>query len=427
MLPTRLARSSRSDLECPGVSELVGEFVSGILGKSVNVATLLTAEERIRLFSCLSRANEVHKKYRPGERLVWTLADLDGADQERLSEPHLDEFVATLRARLPRHLPPGESPWPEGRRFALCLSHDMDHVTSFPGQERWRQLKRLRGSGGAVGEQISLLGQAVRSTAGGAIKRHLLRRRDQFDNVGDWLRLESECGFKSSLFFFAQTVQPWHPHDCSYGFGDRVTFEGALSTVGEMMREIHKRGWDVGVHGSIASATQAGVLELQKREIETVIAGPVLTTRQHYLEYNPCSTPAIQAASGLLADGTQGFNDTLGFRAGTSFPYRVWDWSTNSLLPLWQVPLHIQDGPLLRHGKTVEAAVTACVRFLEKVERVGGCLGLLFHPAHLATDGGLAVYRELLQEARQRGAWGCSMREVVNCWRRHTGALAEQR
>lgn len=423
MLSTRLDPSSSCDGEDPGARQLVGELVSGILGKPVDVTTLLTAEERARLFNCLSRADELRKEYRPGDRLVWTLADLDGAERERLPEPHVDQFVATLRGRLPRDLPPGESPWPEGRRFAVCLSHDMDHVTSFVGRERWRQLGRVRGRGAAMGEQIRLLGGALRSSTGGIVKRHLLGRRDRYDNVGDWLRLEADCGFKSSLFYFAQTVEPWHPYDCNYGFSDRVTFEGSSATLGQMMREIALRGWDVGVHGSITSATQAGVLALQVREIETIIGRPVLTSRQHYLEYDPRRTPGIQAAAGLLADGTQGFNDTLGFRAGTSFPYRVWDWSANRLLPLWQVPLHIQDGPLLRQWPTVEEAVAVCVRFLQKVQRVGGCLGLLFHSAHLATDRGLAVYREVLQEARQRGAWGCSMREAANCWRRHTSAL----
>ncbi len=405
-------------------NELAGEFVSGILGQPADWATLLTAQERGRLFDELSRARELRKEFRSGERRVWTVADLDDAGRQRLTEPHLDQFVMTLRGRLAPGLPPAAGSWPEGRRFAVCLTHDMDHVTSFPGRERWRHLGRVRGNGAGMGEQIRLLGPAVRSSAGGLIRRDLLRRRDGFGFVGDWLRLEADCGFKSSFFFFAQTVRPWHPHDCNYGFGDRVTFESAPVTVAEMMREIASRGWDVGVHGSIASATQRGVLALQKQEIETVIDQPVLTTRQHYLEYDPRCTPGIQAAAGLRGDGTQGFNDTLGFRAGTSFPYRVWDWSTRSLLRLWQVPLHIQDGPLLRQYPKVEEAVAACVRLLQKVEQVGGCLGLLFHPAHLATERGLAVYREVLQEARRRGAWGCSMREAANWWHRRTQALS---
>jgi hypothetical protein len=251
-------------------------------------------------------------------------------------------------------------------------------------------------------------------------RRDLARKRDPFGNVGDWLKLEADCDFKSSLFFFAEVVQPWHPYDCNYAFGDKIQFEGQPCTVGRMMREIAERGWDVGVHGSIASATHPGLLRSQRQQVEAILGQPVLTTRQHYLEYDPGRTASLQAEAGFLADGTQGFNDTVGFRAGTSFPFRAWNWAANCALPLWQVPLHIQDGPLLRRWKTVDAALEICRQFMDKVEAVGGCLSLLFHPASLATDLGFALYRELLLEARRRRAWGCSLREVAQWWQQHS-------
>jgi hypothetical protein len=133
----------------------------------------------------------------------------------------------------------------------------------------------------------------------------------------------------------------------------------------------------------------------------------------------------LQAQAGFLADGTQGFNDTIGFRAGTSFPYQVWDWSSNCVLPLWQVPLHIQDGPLLRRWKTIDAAVEVSVEFMDRVAAVGGCLGLLFHPAQLVTELGFTVYREVLLEARRRRAWGRSMREVAERWQQHSTRLGQ--
>ena len=398
------------------------EFVSGILGQRVDVGALLSVEERALLFRHLSRADELSKVRRPNERMVWTLEDMDAGARERLPTPHLDELVMGLRSRLPNPAASPRSCWPDNRAFAVCLSHDMDHVTSFAGRENWRQLGRMRRNRVGKGEQARQCYRAARSSFGGWARR-LAGHADRYSNVGDWLKLEADCGFKSSLFFFAETVHPWQAYDCNYSFGDRVVFEGRRITVGEMMREIADRGWDVGVHGSVASATEPGVLALQKREVESVTGWPVLTTRQHYLQYDPARTPGIQAEAGLLADGTQGFNDTVGFRAGTSFPYRVWDWSRNCALPLWQVPLHIQDGPLLRAWKSVDQAMSVCVQFLDRVKRVAGCLGLLFHPAQLARELGFAVYRELLQEARRRGAWGCSMREAAEWWEQRSRAL----
>jgi hypothetical protein len=412
------------DSEHPGALPLLAEFVSGILGRTVDVGRLLTADERAMLFRHLTRQDELKILRQPGERLVWTAENLAATERERLPVPHLDRFVAALQSRLPQALVPVKPRWPDGQPFAVCLSHDMDHVTAFSGRERWRRFA-CRSLQAEVGlqERLSLAARAAKSTLADWVKRDVLGRPDRFGNIGAWLKLEADCGFKSSLYFFADTVAPWHHFDCNYGFCDRVQFEGRTASVGQVMREIAGRGWEVAVHGSIASATEPGVLERQKQEVEGVIGQPVLTTRQHYLQYDPARTPAIQAAAGLLADGTQGFNDTIGFRAGTSFPYRVWDWAGNRLLRLWQVPLHIQDGPLLRQWKTTEEAVAACVRMLDQVQHVGGCLGILFHPAQLVTELGFAVYQGILQEARRRNAWGTSMREVAQWWNAQVRAV----
>jgi hypothetical protein len=408
--------------EPDGAEQLVAAFVSGVLGYSGDPDIFLTAEERKRVFRLLSRADELAKEYRPGDRLVWTLEDLRPEDRARLAEPHLDRFVKALRARLPAGQSADKGPWPGGARFGLCLSHDMDHVTAFASREAWRQTGRARRAGWPPAKQVRLTGHAIRTTVGCLVRQHALRQPDPFGNVGDWLELEAECGFKSSLFFFAETLQPWHPNDCNYGLDDRIRFEGTLLTVRRLIREVSSRGWDVGLHGSIFSATELGVLKAQKKQLEAALGAPILTTRQHYLQFDVRRTPGLQSDAGLLADGTQGFNDTIGFRAGTSYPYRMWDWTRQALLPLWQVPLHIQDGPLLRQSKNADEAVRLCVDLMQKVESVGGCLGLLFHPASLATDLGFAVYREVLQEAKRRRAWAGSMREVAQSWQAHLEA-----
>ena len=401
----------------------VSEFVSGCLGRPVDAAVALTPGELSLVFRSLSRADEIAKPRRLGERLTWTAEDYPVAERSTIAVPRLDDMVAEVGRRLPNG-GPRLSPWPGGKPFAICLSHDMDHVTAFIAPERWRSMARSRAEvGGGFMSSPASVARACKATVGDFIKRNVLGRRDPFGNVGDWLKIEADNGFKSSLYFFAETIRPSHPFDCSYGFSDRVSFEGHATTVGRMMREIAGRGWEVGVHGSIASATVEGVLATQKAEVESVIGRPSYTTRQHYLQYHPVQTPVLQSRAGITADGTHGFNDCLGFRAGTSFPYRTWDWSSRKPLPMLQLPLHVQDGPLFRLAGTIEAALSHAMGIMDEVQRVGGCLGVLFHPLHLSTARGLAVYKEILQEARRRGAWGCTMHEAATRWLDHVESL----
>jgi hypothetical protein len=401
----------------------VREFVSAALGCHIDPLQLMSTDERRLVARALSRSDELDRVWQSGERRAWSGNDVSPEERVVLQTPQLDGLLAQLRARLPAAttLKPR---WPDGRRFAVCLTHDMDHVTGFPGAEsRRRFVRSVRQAERSSRNGTRLLSAAVRSSLSTWVKRDLLKRVDHHGHVADWLRLEASCGYKSSFYFFAQTIEPWHQYDCDYGFADRVMFDGHATTVGKMMREISGRGWEVSLHGSIASATEPGVLQRQKQEIESELGRTVRTTRQHYLQYDARLTSTLQSAAGFVADGTHGFNDLLGCRAGTTFPYRVWSEPGKSLLPLYEIPLHVQDGPLLRGTKSVAEAVAECVRWLDMVCESGGCLGLLFHPSRLATERGFAVYREVLEEARHKGAWGCSMEEAVDWWQAHVKAV----
>jgi hypothetical protein len=123
--------------------QLLNEFISGILGQHIDAGLLLTPEERRMIFYHLSREKEISKLYAVGERLVWTAKDLDDEALKNLSIPHIDEFVINLRSRFAPSAPLRKTCWPQNHPFALCLSHDMDHVTSYISRERWRQFYRI--------------------------------------------------------------------------------------------------------------------------------------------------------------------------------------------------------------------------------------------------------------------------------------------
>lgn len=395
---------------------LVSRFLSSVVGRYVNASDILTHEEEQACARMLSRQDEYGRCWRARERRTWMASDLPTQlDRDFVECAGLDRLVLTARARLPKSEHTGC--WPKGHKFALCLSHDIDHVTSYAAREHWRSIARSLQPGqwgqAAVLRRAAI---ALKASAGTLMRRDLLKRPDRIGNFSDWLRIENDLGFKSSLYFFAEQVMPWHHFDCNYVFSDTVFFDGRRTTVREMMREIAACGWEISVHGSFSSATEPGVLAYQKSQIEAVIEQQLLTTRQHYLQYDVKITPSIQSAAGFRADGTHGFNDILGARAGTMFPYPMWDGNLGRILPLFEFPLHIQDGPLMRGTHGVDDAVEACLAWIDRAATVGGCLGLLFHPLWLATDRGIAVYKAVLQEAKRRNAWGCSMREALLWW-----------
>jgi hypothetical protein len=135
------------------------------------------------------------------------------------------------------------------------------------------------------------------------------------------------------------------------------------------------------------------------------------------LHYDVLTTPEIQYQADLKVDSTIGFNRNIGFRAGASFPFWVWDHHGQKSLPILQIPLHIMDVSLFRQD-TLDydklTAMDACIYMLDHVANIGGCLTLNWHTNLLHIPEMRSIYETLLAEAAKRGAWGCRMRDVYN-------------
>jgi hypothetical protein len=69
------------------------------------------------------------------------------------------------------------------------------------------------------------------------------------------------------------------------------------------------------------------------------------------IHYDIRVTPAAHAAAGFKYDSTLGFNDNVGFRFGTCYPWRLYDLKREEDLPVIEIPLIVQDGAMLNPGK----------------------------------------------------------------------------
>lgn len=396
---------------------LLEHYLAGVAGRKICAESFFSSAELDSIFAELSRRAESITAYAPDERYTWRREHLSDRGLADIRTPRLDYAIAArLRERSPATAEVAPM-WPGEHRFALCITHDVDHVSANNWREAWRNYSHARDTPGlARGRGHSPLAHAMRATAGCIVRRHVLRSPDRLAGLAEWMKLESDYGFKSTFFFFPGDSGAWNERDCSYSLSDKVPFDGRLVTVGEVMRRVADSGWEVGLHPSYCSATSAERLQFQKNMCEEAIQREVISVRQHTLQYDPKRTPAFQAQAGLSVDSTQGFNDLIGFRAGTSFPYLCWDWKKGTTLPLLELPLHIQDGPLMRGSASVDDAIASTVDMMKSVEDVQGCLVILWHPHWLATDAGLTVFKALIEEAKTRNAWGCSVKQLTEWW-----------
>jgi hypothetical protein len=364
------------------------------------------------VFRALSRQEELGTEHRDrwGN---WEWPFCESSTPDKIYRPWVDELAG-------EHLPAetrngGSHRWPKGKAFAVCLTHDVDQVAPVKPLSRGRRLRDLLGRPNELVRRIKApLKSAVSLLRG---PRGYERPAD-FD-LGKWLEMEDRFGFRSSFFFFPEEVSARHEWDCTYRYEDVVCFQGKPLTVAGMMKVLDASGWDVGLHGSIKSATTPGVLQDEKQQIEKVLGHPIIGVRQHYLQYCARRTPLLQAAAGLLVDSTQGYNRSIGFRAGTAFPYRCWDHERQMPLSLLEIPQHVMDGGLFTPNAleyNEEMAVKHCISLMDRVEKVGGCLTLNWHPDCLDRPLWVRVYQRVLAEAHRRGACGTSAAQIYRWW-----------
>ncbi len=288
-----------------------------------------------------------------------------------LSRPAADLVVQTL---VPRHLGPGH--WPEGKRFAVALSHDVDAIRNVSGS----------------------------STPDSAYWR-----------FHAYCQTEEEYGFKSAFF-----VVP-------FPYGDKINpdYDITKEPLRSTLLEISSRGWEVGLHLGFGSHLDLERIKAEKETLEDLLGRRVLGGRCHYLPFEPDQTPFLMEQAGLIYDTTLGYNEAVGFRSGTSLPHRFLG-PDNYCGGVLELPLHVMDGTLFWDmGLGPRKALELMKRITREVESVGGCLNILWHQRVLDNPdypGWGEVYKDFLRWLATRNAWVTAPGEIALHWIQNTEA-----
>ena len=315
----------------------------------------------------------------------------------------------------------GQKPvWPDGKPFAVCLTHDVDAVSLYSLRQSLRTRKSQLLKGGNAFQKVkSFLGVGIDLTRTGIHSG----QKDPLHCYERWLEAEKECGAHSTFFFWPglSAVTKRHHTDCAYELYDPVMFDNQKCTVAEMIREIDHRGWEIGLHPSWYSFDDADELKRQKGALENVLGREIVSIRQHYLHYDIRITPRIHADAGFKYDSTLGFNDNVGFRFGTCYPWRLYDLKAEEELPIIETPLIIQDGAMVNPAKGMRLDKDTAFEYIKQiagaVEKVGGVLTLLWHSNSIIKPDWWNLYLRTLKYLQQKDPWFASVREIGQWWK----------
>ena len=170
--------------------------------------------------------------------------------------------------------------YPEDKKFAVCLTHDIDFV-AFSRSEVIRQL-------------ISRQPQ-------NALKMFLYNKNAKWNprcNFGDIMTLEEKYGAKSSFYFMALDNESF---DFNYKIEDLFP---ELGIIGD-------KGWEVGLHGGYEAYDDLNKIRIEKKRLERVLGKKVSGYRNHYLRFKIPDTWELLNKAGFKYDTTLGYPDCV--------------------------------------------------------------------------------------------------------------------
>jgi hypothetical protein len=288
-----------------------------------------------------------------------------------------------------------KSYWPEGKKCAVCLTHDVDEIKkTYQWISRPLRYAGRRDFRGCKGQVHSFI-QKIRGT-------------EPYYTYEDIIRIEHDLGVKSTYFILKESGQPnLFSKKTWYLYGRNRTLQSremrALTT------RLKENGDEVAIHGSYLSYKDPELLKEETRELEQLTHERVIGTRQHNLNLEVRQTWEYQVNAGLRYDTTLGFKDTIGFRWGTSFPF--FPNTGKELLPLLEIPLIIMDICL----ESRINRIADCLRIADEVERYQGVLTLLWHPPIfniLEYPDYRDIYIHIIQHCLDNGAWIARARDI---------------
>ena len=339
-------------------------------------------------FFMLSRYEEVVKTDRDQHDRFPTTASL--AFQEGfLNRPIVDEYVEILWAAMKWLWPDFER---KKRKSQILVSCDVDQPYSSYVKSVPLTIKKIAGD---IIKRKSF-GMAVNSGLNAIASRNGNFRFEP-NHMFEWIMDVNETAGNKMMFnFLAGHTVP--DMDGFYSLDEQ--------RIRKLMRRIHERGHEIGLHGSYGTYKSAEQHSLEAKRLRRVIDEEgiyqdEIGNRQHYLRWSTPETARNLEQAGIVYDSTLGYADHSGFRCGTCFEYPMYDLIERKTLRLRQRPLIVMecsviDDCYLGMGYTDEA-LDLMLTLKKRAFQFGGNFTLLWHNSNFMTIKDTKFYQELIR------------------------------
>ena len=277
------------------------------------------------VYSSLYMLTGANEKYVP--KVKWDRHDITESflyKKDILHRPVVNETAAILKNIFNEfeYL----SPWPEGKKYAIALSHDVDYPEIIRGIEgiRWVLTKR----------NFRVLKN--------------LKNKDQFWLFKEWIDLERKYNTKSAFYFCS-----FRGNLLRYFLKAPDTFYNvSKNKFKKVADQIIQKGSEIGLHSSFFAFKSEEGFQKEVDDLNKAFDIQIKGNRHHYwhLDQNaPYKTCLTHEKVGLEYDSSIGFERHSGFRYGIATPYHIYHQEQEKALDIIQIPPVLMDDHLFGH------------------------------------------------------------------------------
>ena len=342
----------------------------------MNITT--TLQENRELWDLFTRKEE----YNPVIKDKHNRFSYSASKERDVFEPRVSEFL--IKGGF-------DIEYPDGAKFAVCLSHDMDEIH----KESWR-----KGLDTFTSMKSLNLSRSLHNVL------QLKSRKIPYCNVRQIVELEERYGASSTFYFLALKQG-----DVDYNY-DVADLAGEF----EYLRE---KGAEIGLHGGHAAYNSLDVLLQEKKRLEKILGEKVRGYRNHFLKFIVPDTWENLCKAGFQHDSTLGYHDCAGFRNGMCHPFRPFNLTTEKEIDLIEIPLVVHDTTLFDGYMRLDSdtAWNLTKDLINKTEKNHGVITILWHNTSFTSPVQAKFYEKILDFCTTKKAWMTNAGEIASFWK----------
>lgn len=306
------------------------------------------------------------------------------SNYKKILEPKVSKFLIEKGLKIE---------YPGGKKFAVCLTHDVDEIYPPPLHMFLSSLYCIKNF-----NFTELKKQVLWKNKG--------KEFSPYWNFKEIINLERKWNAKSSFYFITAER-------------DIRRFRYHIEDLENELGYIVDNGWEVGLHGGYYAYNNLDEIKKEKKRLEKVLVKKVVGYRNHYLRFKVPDTWRLLADAGFKYDTTFGYANSIGFRNGMCHPFKPFSLDSDKKINILELPLIIMDSALFNSKNYYNREWDELKKLIDTVEKHNGVLTLLWHSNVFNCpfrEKWFKLYNKILEYSYKKDAWMTSGEDIWKWW-----------